>query len=77
LCGFVLVFVRKVRGFHEPPARGDLEAGGAAGDPDCPTRAVLDRVGDKWPVLVVLVLLGGPQRVSHLRVAIGRWPRRC
>src|SRR5437667_10336616 len=40
-------------------------------DPQCPTRAVLDRIGDKWTVLVVLVLLDGPQRFSQLRTRIG------
>jgi DNA-binding HxlR family transcriptional regulator len=40
-------------------------------DPNCPTRAVLDRMGDKWTVLVVLTLLDGPQRFSRLRDLIG------
>ena len=40
-------------------------------DPECPTRAVLDRIGDKWTVLVVLVLLNGPHRFSRLRLRIG------
>ena len=40
-------------------------------DPDCPTRLVLDRVGDKWTGLVILVLLDGPQRFSQLRGRIG------
>jgi DNA-binding HxlR family transcriptional regulator len=40
-------------------------------DPNCPTRTVLDRVGDKWTVLVVLVLLDGPQRFGHLRERVG------
>lgn len=40
-------------------------------DPACPTRTVLDRIGDKWTALVVLVLLDGPQRFSQLRGAIG------
>ena len=40
-------------------------------DPDCPTRPVLDRIGDKWTVLVVLVLLDGPQRFSKLRARVG------
>jgi DNA-binding HxlR family transcriptional regulator len=39
-------------------------------DPNCPTRAVLDRVADKWTALVVLVLLDGPLRFSKLRVRI-------
>ena len=40
-------------------------------DPNCPTRTVLDRIGDKWTTLVVLVLLDGPQRFSQLRDRIG------
>jgi DNA-binding HxlR family transcriptional regulator len=40
-------------------------------DPECPTRAVLDRVGDKWTVLVVLVLRDGPRRFNQVRDQIG------
>src|SRR5690349_19448 len=40
-------------------------------DPNCPTRTVLDRVGDKWTVLVVLVLLDGPLRFGQVRERIG------
>jgi DNA-binding HxlR family transcriptional regulator len=40
-------------------------------DPNCPTRAVLDRIGDKWTALVVLALLDGPLRFSQLRDRIG------
>ncbi|MGW4833927.1 winged helix-turn-helix transcriptional regulator, partial [Amycolatopsis japonica] len=29
-------------------------------DPDCPTRALLDRIGDQWTVLIVGVLGDGP-----------------
>ena len=46
--------------------RGDLF------DPDCPTRLVLDRIGDKWTVLVVLLLGNGPMRFSALRGRLGR-----
>jgi DNA-binding HxlR family transcriptional regulator len=41
-------------------------------DPDCPTRRVLDRIGDKWTVLVILLLSDGPQRFSELRAGLGR-----
>jgi DNA-binding HxlR family transcriptional regulator len=41
-------------------------------DPDCPTRLVLDRIGDKWTVLVVLLLSDGPVRFSGLRARLGR-----
>jgi DNA-binding HxlR family transcriptional regulator len=48
------------------PTRGDLF------DPDCPTRVILDRIGDKWTVLVVLLLSNGPRRFTELRDGIGR-----
>ncbi|WP_242890036.1 winged helix-turn-helix transcriptional regulator [Actinomadura litoris] len=40
-------------------------------DPNCPTRLILDRIGDKWSVLVVLTLSDGPRRFSRLRDTIG------
>jgi DNA-binding HxlR family transcriptional regulator len=40
-------------------------------DPDCPTRLLLDRIGDKWTVLVVMLLADGPLRFSQLRGHIG------
>lgn len=46
-------------------ARGD------AFDPDCPTRVVLDRIGDKWTVLVIGSLEDGSLRFSELRARIG------
>ena len=33
---------------------------------------MLDRIGDKWTVLVVLLLSGGPVRFSELRGHLGR-----
>lgn len=44
---------------------------GDAFDPNCPTRVVLDRIGDKWSVLVVLSLADGPLRFTRLRDSIG------
>ena len=44
---------------------------GNAYDPTCPTRQVLDRIGDKWTVLVVGALTAGPLRFTRLRVAVG------
>jgi DNA-binding HxlR family transcriptional regulator len=41
-------------------------------DPDCPTRLVLDRIGDKWTVLAVLLLSSGPLRFTELRDGIGK-----
>ena len=34
---------------------------------DCPTRRILDRIGDRWTVLVVGVLGDGDARFSELR----------
>lgn len=35
-------------------------------DASCPSRQVLDRIGDRWTVLVVGSLSGGPLRFSEL-----------
>ena len=37
---------------------------------NCPTRKVLDRVADKWAVLVLGLLIEGPIRFSRLRRAV-------
>ena len=33
----------------------------------CPVRDVIDRIGDKWSVLILLHLAGAPRRFSELR----------
>jgi DNA-binding HxlR family transcriptional regulator len=38
--------------------------------PTCQLRDILDRVGDKWSVLVMNLLGGGPKRYSELHRAI-------
>ncbi|MCZ8315271.1 helix-turn-helix domain-containing protein [Phreatobacter sp.] len=38
---------------------------------DCPTRRVLDRVGDKWAVLILILLADGTKRFNVLRRMIG------
>jgi DNA-binding HxlR family transcriptional regulator len=43
------------------PGRGDVYAR------DCPTRQLLDRVGDKWSVLVLLLLGQRETRFAELR----------
>jgi len=58
--------VDRLRSARTSPAQGDVF------DPDCPTRLVLDRIGDKWTVLVVLLLSDGPMRFSELRGHLGR-----
>jgi DNA-binding HxlR family transcriptional regulator len=35
--------------------------------PDCPSRRILDRVGDKWSTLLIVLLEDGPKRFSELR----------
>ena len=44
---------------------------GDAFDPECPTRVTLDRVGDKWTVLIIEILDDGPKRFGEIRQAIG------
>ncbi|MEV6489842.1 helix-turn-helix domain-containing protein [Actinoplanes sp. NPDC051633] len=34
---------------------------------DCPSRQVLDRIGDTWSVLIVILLAGGPERYTTLQ----------
>jgi DNA-binding HxlR family transcriptional regulator len=41
-------------------------------DPACPTRQLLDRIADKWTVLVICALMAdGPTRFGALRQRIG------
>jgi DNA-binding HxlR family transcriptional regulator len=35
-------------------------------DKDCPSRQLLDRIGDQWTVLIVLVLKDGPLRFTAI-----------
>jgi DNA-binding HxlR family transcriptional regulator len=48
----------------------ELEPCGQQDHPDCGIRDVLDRVGDKWSVLVVVELSAGPRRFRELQRAI-------
>ncbi|GAA1636680.1 winged helix-turn-helix transcriptional regulator [Actinoplanes couchii] len=48
----------------------DLEPCGQPDHPDCGIRDVLDRVGDKWSVLVIVELAGGPRRFRQLQQAV-------
>lgn len=49
---------------------GHLRVTGDVFDADCPTRKLLDRVGDKWSTLVLLLLGDGPMRYSQLKRGI-------
>lgn len=40
-------------------------------DRDCPSRVILQRIGDKWTPLVVQVLRDGPRRFTELRRGVG------
>lgn len=40
-------------------------------DANCPTRRILDRIGDRWTVLIVGILGEGDARFSELRRRIG------
>ena len=48
----------------------ELEPCGLPDHPDCGIRDVLDRVGDKWSVLVIVELSNGPRRFRQLQRAI-------
>lgn len=39
---------------------------------DCPSRVVLQRIGDKWTNLVFQALKNGPQRFSTIRTTVQR-----
>ncbi|TVT35821.1 helix-turn-helix transcriptional regulator [Amycolatopsis rhizosphaerae] len=51
-------------------APAGLDPCGRADHPDCGIRDVLDRVGDKWSVLVIVELAAGPRRFRQLQRAI-------
>ena len=48
------------------PTPDEILALRARGD-DCPARAAFDRVGDRWSILVLYQLVGGPLRFNALR----------
>jgi DNA-binding HxlR family transcriptional regulator len=47
-----------------------LEPCGKTDHPDCGIRDVLDRIGDKWSVLVIVELASGPRRFRELQRAV-------
>lgn len=48
----------------------ELEPCGLPEHPDCGIRDVLDRVGDKWSVLVIVELASGARRFRELQRAV-------
>ena len=44
---------------------------------DCPTRRILDRIGDRWTVLIVGALWDGSARFSELRRRIEGVSQKC
>lgn len=45
--------------------RWNAKVGGPASD--CPVRGVLDKISDKWSMLLVMTLAAGPKRFNQLR----------
>ncbi len=43
----------------------------------CPIRGVLDKLGDKWSMLIILELAGGELRFSELKRRCRTSRRRC
>ncbi|MFI0940117.1 winged helix-turn-helix transcriptional regulator [Streptomyces sp. NPDC021020] len=54
----------------EPLTPAALDPCGLPEHPDCGIRDVLDRIGDKWSVLVIVELASGPRRFRELQRAI-------
>jgi DNA-binding HxlR family transcriptional regulator len=52
------------------PTAAELEPCGQPEHPDCGIRDVLDRVGDKWSVLVMVELANGTRRFKELQRAV-------
>ena len=44
-----------------------LSAEKASKEPLCPVRGVLDKISDKWSMLLVMTLAGGPKRFNQIR----------
>ena len=53
------------------PPRDSVQVRGNTYRRDCPSRQVLDRIGDRWSVLIVLTLADGVKRYSELALRIG------
>lgn len=40
-------------------------------DPNCPSRQLVDRIGDRWTILVIGALSEGPARYTDLSTRVG------
>ena len=50
------------------------EASRSANDvlrPDCPSRVVMQRIGERWSMFVILALADGPLRFTALKARVG------
>ncbi len=65
-----------LRGDNHPPAQAELAgcfqswSGLGFDRARCPVRGVLDRLGDKWTTLIVIVLAQRPHRFSQIQRSI-------
>ena len=48
-----------------------LTCAGNVFDPGCPSRAVLEVLAEKWALLLIHMLAGGPARTAQLRRRVG------
>ena len=39
--------------------------------PDCPSRIVMQRIGERWSMFVILALADGPLRFTRLKARVG------
>lgn len=59
-------------GESNPPPRFAIVPEGAPADASvCPVRDVLDRIGQKWPLLILIALAPAPLRFSQVQRAVG------
>lgn len=49
----------------------DVTVNNAEGAEKCPFRDVIDRIGDKWSLLVLYILKQGPTRFNEIKRQIG------
>ncbi len=76
--GGTILLPGKTKGTHKSTALSAIERFSRYQSDDaksaepvhCPVRDVLDRIGDKWSILMIMTLATRPQRFSELRRAI-------